>query len=87
MGVALLTVEDIDLIIKALKAYPDKGTAGFLAGSLIDGMLSEDRKGFEKRVEERSKKLEAEKQSLEEDVSIVIGKLVMAKRSGGINLS
>lgn len=79
-----LTEQDFDLIIAGLNELPNKGFAGLMMGAMIKGLITKDDPEAKAKSELEQKaeqlKVEREKKALDEDISVLKGKLIMLKR-------
>jgi hypothetical protein len=79
-----LTEQDFDLIISGLNELPNKGFAGLMMGAMLKGIITKDDPEAKAKYELEQKaeqlKVEREKKALDEDISVLKGKLIMLKR-------
>lgn len=79
-----LTEQDFDLIIAGLNELPNKGFAGLMMGAMLKGIMTKDDPEAKAKYEMEQKaeqlKVEREKKELDENISVLKGKLIMLKR-------
>lgn len=79
-----LTEQDFDLIIAGLNELPNKGFAGLMLGAMFKGIMTKDDPEAKAKYEIEQKaeqhRVECEKKALDEDISVLKGKLIMLKR-------
>jgi|GraSoiStandDraft_52_1057288.scaffolds.fasta_scaffold1336159_1 hypothetical protein len=79
-----LTDKDFDMLVEGLEALSKKDMASELVGDLMVGMFSRGDKSLEQRLAMEKKRQaavkDAERRTLNEDIKILQGKLILLKR-------